>query len=147
MQLTRHTDLGLRVLLFVGLRSGKGVRVTMGDVASFYRVSHEQLRKAVHRLGRAGFLQTTQGRRGGLALGRAPGAITVAEVVELMERDLSIVDCDANRCLLRGGCALKQALDEAARAFMATLRHYTLADLLVDRRMQRQFRDVIQLTV
>jgi Rrf2 family nitric oxide-sensitive transcriptional repressor len=45
MQLTRFTDYALRVLLFVGKRDGQVC--TMREIARFYRISLEHLRKVV----------------------------------------------------------------------------------------------------
>lgn len=44
--------------------------------------------------------------------------------------------------LLLPGCSLKVALDRASRAFIAALNEVTLADLLNDRQMRRQFRNL-----
>lgn len=43
MQLTRFTDYALRVLLFVGRQRGRVC--TMGEIAAYYRISLEHLRK------------------------------------------------------------------------------------------------------
>ncbi len=139
MQLSRFTDLSLRVLLYLAQKPAEPSRVTMREVARFYRVSHEHLRKVVHLLAKEGFLVTAQGRHGGIALGRAPTRINVGDVVARMERDLSIIDCEAQSCVLRGPCTLKLALSTAADAFVAALRGYTLADLVADRPFATRF--------
>jgi len=139
MELSRQTDLSLRLLLYLAHQPPRRERVTMAEIARFYAVSHEHLRKVVHRLGRAGFVATAQGRRGGLSLGRAPDSIRIGDVVETMERDLSIVDCDAQRCVLKGPCTLKPALMAARAAFLDTLRGYSLADLIAHRPLATRF--------
>ncbi|MGH8275818.1 MAG: Rrf2 family transcriptional regulator, partial [Steroidobacteraceae bacterium] len=73
MQLTRFTDYALRVLLFVGKQDGR--MCTMGEIAAFYRISPEHLRKVVHRMAKLGYLSSTRGRGGGLTLGREPARI------------------------------------------------------------------------
>jgi Rrf2 family transcriptional regulator, nitric oxide-sensitive transcriptional repressor len=140
MQLTRFTDYALRVLLFVGKQDGEVC--TMGEIAAFYGISLEHLRKVVHRMGKLGYLRSTRGRGGGLVLGRDPARIRIGELVLELERDMSLIDCHALECRLRHGCSLKTALDRAAHAFIASLNEVTLADLLNDRLMRRQFRDV-----
>ncbi|MEO6896001.1 MAG: Rrf2 family transcriptional regulator [Caldimonas sp.] len=140
MQLTRFTDYSLRVLLFVG-RHGDRV-CTMGEIAAVHRISLEHLRKVVHKLSRLGYLDTFRGRGGGLMLGRAAGAIRIGDVILAMEEDLSIVDCVALDCVLTPGCSLKGALDRASAAFIASLNEVTLADLLHEPSMRRQFRKI-----
>jgi Rrf2 family transcriptional regulator, nitric oxide-sensitive transcriptional repressor len=138
MQLKRFTDYALRVMLFVGRESDR--TCTMSEIADYYDISLEHLRKVVHRLAQLGYLRSTRGRGGGLALGRDPAAIRIGDVVVAMERDLNIIDCEALACVLLPGCSLKLALDRAGRAFIAALNEVTLADLLNDRHMRRQFR-------
>lgn len=139
MQLSRFTDLSLRVLLYLAQKPPGHPRVTMREIARFYRVSHEHLRKVVHRLAMEGYLATTQGRRGGVRLGRSASEINIGEVVECMERDLSIVDCAAQQCVLKGPCTLKHALSIAGAAFVEELRRVTLADLVADRAFALRF--------
>ncbi|HUJ85777.1 MAG TPA: Rrf2 family transcriptional regulator [Burkholderiales bacterium] len=140
MQLTRFTDYSLRVLLYVG--RAKGRICTMAEIAAYFGISLEHLRKVVHRLARLGYLRSCRGRSGGLLLGRDADAIRLGEVIVAMEEDLSIIDCEALACVLLPDCALKIELDRAGRAFLAALNEKTLADVLGSRRMQRQFRGI-----
>jgi Rrf2 family transcriptional regulator, nitric oxide-sensitive transcriptional repressor len=140
VQLTRFTDYALRVLLFVGKQEGRVC--TIGEIASFYRISLEHLRKVVHRIAKLGYLSSTRGRGGGLTLGRDPARIRIGDLVLELEKDMSLVDCHALECRLRSGCSLKTALDRAGHAFIASLNEVTLADLLSDKLMRQQFRDV-----
>ena len=43
-------------------------------------------------------------------------------------------DRDTNRCTVTSVCRLKDVLAEAVEAFYATLDHYTLADLVANRK-------------
>ena len=83
-----------------------------------------------------------RGRGGGIALGRDPAKMRVGDVIAAMERDISVIDCQALACVLLPGCSLKSALDRASRAFIAELNEVTLADLLGDPQMRRQFRSL-----
>jgi Rrf2 family nitric oxide-sensitive transcriptional repressor len=140
MQLTRFTDYALRVMLFVGRQHGR--ICTMGEIAAYYGISLEHLRKVVHKLARLGYLHSSRGRGGGLLLGREPTAVRIGDLILAMEEDLSIVDCVAVDCALAPGCSLKTALDRASGAFIASLNEVTLADLLRDRGMRRQFKSL-----
>jgi Rrf2 family nitric oxide-sensitive transcriptional repressor len=140
MQLTRFTDYALRVLMFVG-RHGDRI-CTMREIAEHHRISLEHLRKVIHKLAKAGYLSTTRGRSGGIALGRDATKIRLGEVILAMEEDMNIVDCETLECILRPACSLKTALSRGSRAFIATLNEVTLGDLLANSRMKRQFRRV-----
>ncbi len=130
MRLTKHTDYALRILIYLGLRDGELIR--LADVAASYSISHNHLMKIAQRLGALGYIDTVQGRGGGITLARAPATIGVGDVVRDFEDDLALVECfePDGACRIEGSCVLRHALDDALRAFLATLDRYTLADLL-----------------
>ena len=131
MQLTKHTDISLRVLMHLAVFPDQ--LGTVRDIAERYNVSRHHLVKVVHRLSTLGYLASTQGRGGGIALARAPEDIVVGDVVREMEATLDAVDCAGSDCPLLPACLLKGALDEAMQAFLATLDGYTVADLTTNR--------------
>jgi len=112
--------------------------VTMREVAQAYGISQEHLRKVVHRLARHGYLETTQGRSGGLRLGRAPASIRIGDVVRLMEDSLELIHCDRGPCPLCGHCSLKRVLNGARDRFLAYLDEFTLEQLLADPQTAQQ---------
>ena len=130
MELTYHTDYGLRVLMYAGAHDGR--RVTMREISVAYGISLEHLRKVVHRLAQNGFLATTKGRAGGLVLGRSAEEIRVGEVVLALEESMAIVDCGRQPCPLCGCCSLKTVFDSARKAFLDQLNTFTLQDLIGD---------------
>ena len=140
MRLTRFTDFGLRVLLYVGRHNGRVC--TMGEIAAHHQISLEHLRKVVHKMARLGYLKSSRGRGGGLLLGQEASAIRIGDAILALEEDLSIVDCEALDCKLAPGCSLKGALDRAARAFIASMNEVTLADLIGNARMRQQFKSI-----
>jgi len=134
MQLTRYTDYALRVLMYVGIHTGR--MVTIAEVADVFDMSHNHLMKVVQELSAKGYVKSTRGKNGGIELGRSPEAINIGEVVRHMESNFHVVEClDPGRSLCRiiPGCALKKALQEAVSAFQEVLDRYTLADLLRNR--------------
>jgi Rrf2 family nitric oxide-sensitive transcriptional repressor len=131
MQLTRYTDYALRVLMYVGMHTGR--MVTIAEVADVFDMSHNHLMKVVQELSAQGYVKSTRGKNGGIELGRAAGTINIGEVVRHMESNFYVVEClDPERSLCRiiPGCTLKKALQEAVSAFQEVLNRYTLADLL-----------------
>lgn len=109
---------------------------TIADIAKGYGISENHLMKVVHQLGVAGLIDTVRGRNGGLRLRKSPAAISVRQVVRLMEPDMDIVPCfnDASACVIESACLLKGALAEARDAFLAALDRCSLADLAKPRR-------------
>lgn len=134
MRLTVYSDFSLRLLIFLAL---KGDRLaTVAEVAAAYRISRNHLMKVAHQLGVAGYVTTVRGKNGGLRLARPPETIRIGEVVRHTEPDLALVPCFHpvdGPCAIRPRCVLRQAMRQAADAFVAALDGYTLADLAAPR--------------
>ncbi len=130
MRLTRHTDFAMRVLFHLGVNADRSVPIS--EIARTYRISHNHLVKVVHELVKDGFLVSTRGRSGGIALARPAAEIALGDVIRRTERDFSLVDCVG--CAIAPVCALPRPLREATRAFFDVLDRYTLADILANSR-------------
>jgi len=131
MRLTVYTDFSLRTLMYIALNPER--RPTIAEIAQRYRISKNHLMKVVYDLGRAGYLETTRGRNGGLRLGCDPHEIRLGDVVRTTEPDMALVPCfelTGNDCALLPECKLRTALQQASAAFLEVLDSYTLADLV-----------------
>jgi len=136
MQLSRFTDYTLRVLFYVAINNDR--LTTLHEIADFYQISVEHLRKVVHALSKSGHLKTYRGKNGGLKLNLPPADINLGAIVSQSEGTDPLIDCESQPCRLAGICNLQSALAEAQRAFMASLGQYSLADMLNSPRMQHQ---------
>ncbi len=131
MHLTLHADYALRVLLYLAANPDRVV--STGEVSDAYGISKHHLVRVVQGLGRHGFVEVRPGRSGGVVLARPPAEISVGQVVRNMEPDFHIVECfdpQTNTCPITPACGLIGVLNEATRAFLATLDKYTLEDLV-----------------
>ena len=142
MRLTLHTDYSLRVLMFAALKGE--TLATIAEIAEHFDISRTHLMKVVNALGRAGYLDTVRGKKGGFRLAKKPGQIKVGEVVRDLEEDLAIVGCmqQSDYCPIEGTCILRGALGEATAAFLAVLDRYTLADLVKPRKSLARLLDL-----
>lgn len=133
MKLTRFTDYSLRVLIYLGLKDDG--RVTIKEISEAYNISRNHLMKVVSLLTRMGYVDARRGPGGGIALARAADEIVIADVVRDMEDDLNLVECfcEEGSCIIKPVCELKAALSKALSAYLDTLEHYTLMDLLQPR--------------
>lgn len=134
MKLTAYTNYALRTLQLAALKAPDLVRIE--DVVHIHGLKKPNIVKAVHELGREGYLVTQRGRGGGFKLARPATEIRVGDVVRLTEGDLDIVECfnpDTNTCPLIGICRLSRAFQEATRAFMAVLDGLTIADIAANK--------------
>ena len=137
MQLTLYTDYTLRVLVYLSLQPTK--TVTISEIASFYAISRNHLVKVVHNLATLGYIHTTRGKGGGLRLAVDASQITIGEIVRKVEPNFDIVECfnaQHNKCVIEPLCALKTALRQANREFLAALDRHRLADAIKRDRTQ-----------
>lgn len=131
MRMTKRTNLAMRVLMFCAVNKGR--LVTKTEISGVCRTSESHLAQVVNELGHLGYLSTHRGRNGGMELNRAPEAISIGEVFRQMEGPVPEDDCFADSdgsCPLVDACRLKEALQQAAEAFFATLDDLTLDSLV-----------------
>lgn len=131
MRLTTFSDYALRVLTYLALRPGE--LATIPAIAAAYGISENHLMKVAQQLARAGVIESLRGKGGGIRLARAPGEISLGQVVRLSEGNAPIVECmadDAGACCITPACRLPRILARAFDAFYASLDEYTLADLV-----------------
>ncbi|GMR08422.1 MAG: Rrf2 family transcriptional regulator [Gammaproteobacteria bacterium] len=128
MQLTRHTDFSLRVLIFLSLQDNNSL-VTIDDVAAHFNVLKNHLTKVVHQLAKHGYVKTVRGKHGGICLAQLPASICLSEIIQAMEANIEVINCREPACPLVDHCELKGILNEAQHAFFTTLEKYTLADI------------------
>ena len=128
MQLTKYTDLSLRVMMHLAVKGGESS--TIREIAEIYKVSRNHLVKVVHNLATMGYIHSTQGRGGGITLAVDSSEIVVGDIVRAVEPSLCLIDCEKQECPLNSACLLKEALDQAIAAFLKTLDGYTVQDLV-----------------
>lgn len=128
MQLTQHTDFGLRLLIVLARMAGDGGgSISLPAFSAQQGLSYHHVAKVAQALVAAGLAVSQRGRSGGIALARDPAAITVGEAVRQLEKGMRLADCAT--CALRSDCALSSVLAEALEAFLGVLDRYTLADV------------------
>ncbi len=139
MELSQFTDYSLRVLICAAVCDA-GERTSARAIAECYDVSHNHIVKVVHNLAKLGYLATTRGRGGGIALSRPAGEIGVGEIVRKTE-NLALAEClvpDGGPCCISPACSLKRVLADAKHAFLASLDQYTIADISQPRAALRE---------
>lgn len=90
MKVTTKGRYGLRLLLEVALHQHSGP-VTLGDVALRQGISQAYLWQVVTPLSAAGILRVKRGARGGYVLAREPSAISIRDIVNVLEGSVSFV--------------------------------------------------------
>jgi Rrf2 family nitric oxide-sensitive transcriptional repressor len=130
MQLTRHTDYALRLLIY--LTDIDDRRASIAEVAEAHDISRTHLMKIANLLAHRGFLAAARGRGGGIRLARPAAEINLGDVIRATEPGCALIDCTG--CRLARRCKLPGIFDEAHDAFREVLSRYSLAELIRERK-------------
>lgn len=124
--------------MYLAINNSK--RITMADIASFYNISHEHLRKVVHQLSKYGYITTYIGKSGGMELKKKPEEINLGQVFIDFEGIPPLIDCYNTGCPLTSICSLNSTFANAQSAFIENLQQTTLADLLKNKKMANKLK-------
>ena len=111
----------------------QGGYTPMNEVAARQEISLIYIEKIVPLLTKAGFIEGVHGKGGGYRLCRAPGDITVGEVLRVTEGELapvSCLECGAKPCSRAAYCKTLPMWKEYYRLTNEYFDHISLADLL-----------------
>lgn len=133
MKLSAFTEQTLRTLICLAAEPAQGS--TASRIAAACGLPEHQLMQVAHFLRQQGWLRSG-GARGSLELALPPERIGLGQVVRAAEGDAVVVECfdGSGDCRIAQSCRLRGVLAEAVAAFEAVLDHYTLADLVRNRR-------------
>ena len=130
--------------LIVLAEHGAGEPKMIADIAEEARVPRKFLEQILLDLKRRGIVRSLRGRAGGYLLGRAPKAITFAEVIRTIDGPLALAPCVSTTayhrcedCVDEETCAIRKVLLAARDATAAVLEERTLAGALTARRRAR----------
>lgn len=134
MRLTERTDAAFRILMYLAVHAED--RCSIDLIVEKCHAHRSQVVAAVQTLRKAGYIETSAGRTGGIWLKMPPEDISVSDVVRLMETDFQLAVCFSAssdcRCALTQVCGLKPGLKAALDAFFGVLGTLTLKDLVAN---------------
>ncbi len=129
MQITKFTDLSLRVLMYL-TQENRVLPVTINEIAEQFSVPRNHLIKVVTRLNKLGWVFATRGRNGGLRLGRQASQLMLGNILQELENAPALIDCAKPPCALKGQCHLKEILDVGLKSFYEHMNTFSLADVV-----------------
>lgn len=102
MQLTRFTDLGLRIVMRLAVE-GPNAQLHTDDLAAQLCVSYTHATKVVARLSEMGAIESTRGRHGGVCITQDGLGRRVGSLARKLERSGEVIDCEGSRPVLSAG--------------------------------------------
>lgn len=130
MKLSTRSRYGTRLLMDMARHYDNGP-IHLSDIAHRQGISVKYLEQIIIPLKKARLVKSVRGPKGGHLLARPPEAITVAEVVEILENGGAVVECTRRPeiCERSSTCPTRLLWLEATQAFYDKLKNITLADL------------------
>lgn len=133
MKLSTKTRYGLRALLDLA-RQGGSLPVPLREIAERQELPEAYLEKILGQLRRKGLVETVRGVQGGYRLARSASAITVAQVLEILDGPILFSDCSSGaHCPRREICPANGIWTRLQRGVEEVLQEATLEDLINDR--------------
>ena len=131
MQITRQADYALRAMLYLS-QLPPNLRAATSQIAEEQSIPPSFLAKIISQLSIAGLIHTSRGARGGVALARQPGEITILEVVEAIDGPISLNECcaDPEICPFGDKCPLRSLWCETQGGLVDRLRNTTFAEFV-----------------
>ena len=133
MRISSRGQYGIRALVVLAARQGQGP-VQVREIARVENLSAKYLEQLLGRLRTGGLVRSVRGARGGYTLSREPGAITVREVLLLLEGSLAPVGCVdvGGECGVEGqaACPAHDLWAGLHSTVLTYLDSFTLADLV-----------------
>ncbi len=132
MHITLEADYAVRI---VDCLSMQHTRLGAGSIAEQTGVTPRFTLKILHKLVSSGLVRSYKGAKGGYELARAPGDITLREVIEIFEGSYTfsrcldpshICKCDLSACR-SGSCRFQRAYDEISEMVRKKLDETTFA--------------------
>jgi Rrf2 family transcriptional regulator, cysteine metabolism repressor len=140
MMFSTKAEYGVRVMVELARRAGEEP-IPLAEIAAHDGLPLAYLEHLAARLRKAGLVDSRRGSHGGYLLARAPGEITMAEVVEALEGSIAPIECISEAADGSIVCAREASRDHVCPtkllwtrvrfSIVSTLQETTLADLIV----------------
>jgi Rrf2 family protein len=136
MKLSTRSRYGTRLMLDLA-RSYDRRATPLAQIAKSQKLSVKYLEQLIIPLKASGLIRSVRGARGGYRLAQSPDKITVGQVVEILEGDLSLVECVENpkACKLQADCLTRPVWRGMSRLLKDHLSSLTLQDVLQGKKL------------
>ena len=135
MKLSTRSRYGTRLMIELATRFGKGP-IFLKEIAKNQDISEKYLSQLVIPLKAKGLISSYRGAHGGYILSKPPAEITLKDIVEPLEGDLSLIDCIANSsiCGKASDCVSRDVWERLGDKIIEFLSSITLEELMRMRR-------------
>jgi Rrf2 family protein len=133
MQLTMTGEYAIRAMVFLSsLPSGTTAQIS--EISREWDIPENFLRKIVAQLAKSGLISSQRGMRGGVALARPAGQLTLIDVIEAVEGPMRLNKCvmSTQSCSRSSWCPVHVVWCDAQEKLRASLMAQSLAGLAAE---------------
>ncbi len=131
IKLSKLTDYAVVVLAEMARDPGR-LR-TAADLAETTTLPEPTVAKVLKLLAKGQIIASVRGVNGGYKMDKAPGALSIAAVIDAMDGPIALTSCaDGGEgcCAYEGNCAVKKKWQPVNAAMRAALENVTLAEMI-----------------
>lgn len=139
MRISTKGEYGVRFLIDIAAHSAEG-NVTMKEVAQRQSISEKYLWQVVNPLKTAGLIRAVAGPHGGCTLAKPPSAITLRDILAVLEGDCTLAACvtTPSVCRRSNACASREVWKEVEGKLAEAMESITLSDMVAKQRAMAQ---------
>jgi len=130
MKTSKKTDYAIHALIILAKRPNKDLSVE--EIAKIENVSSSYLAKVMQKLSGAGIVSSSEGKKGGYSLAKAPKKIDLASIVKILEEEENMFNCvdDLHGCDIRNRCKIHSIFTKAYQKMLEELSKTSLDQIL-----------------
>jgi FeS assembly SUF system regulator len=131
LKISKLTDYGTVVMAYLANNNGPMNVHAAKDIAQQTHVALPTVSKLLKLLARAGLLAAHRGVKGGYSLAYRPEAISLAQIIQAMEGDISLTECGhhSGLCAMETLCAIRNNWRTISGVIHDALKSISLADM------------------
>ena len=139
MRISMRADYGARAMIDLAQHHGKGLTQT-ADIAARQRIPESYLEQLLTTMRKAGLVRSVRGPAGGHELARAPGELTLGDVLDVLE-GVSSPAPPTDDGSVAAAEVLQDVWRDIADAYQRVVHKITIEDL-VNRQAEREVRSM-----
>jgi len=139
MKLSTRSRYGTRLMLKLALNYQKGP-ISLKDIAQQEEMSEKYLSQLVIPLRASGLIYSLRGFQGGYQLSKSPSQISIKDIVQALEGNISPVECVKNPsiCSKADDCSVRDMWGDLYKKIHETLDSVSLKDLLESKELKEE---------
>lgn len=133
MKLSTKGKYGVRAVFEIARHYGNGP-ISIKEIAERQGISFSYLEQILHKLGKAGLIDSVRGPAGGYLLARQPSELTIGDIVRVLEGPIALSHClepgESAECYQADDCVARMVWAKVGAKIEEALDSISFNDLL-----------------